>query len=653
MIWNKRIRTFAYRYQKQMPYHLVILHRAVMDGERGKGEAGLKERAVQGCWDITISSLLYLLAILCLSKLAKASLADLYSLRCLTELVGFSSTKNWPKAFSELLEAIKRVPNADGDFGNWADMAGATENLMVPKRRLEWEIKRQIGGNDLLIIGGPSLFLVTELSTELFRFWNSTSNWGFQFVKYGVGSYLSLKFMFKGGRSRGPRFRSPLDGGRFLLCQATVCWGGQGRWIRSRGDAYASSLSIGFPSFSVSGKGDKGENYRILWAFPAQLRWNAKKATSRGARVISKIPLWKSYNSNLVSGPTGLGTVSGGQILWSVGLPKGNGGMQRFSWAERRLSLECKGIRKRETIGINSTLGVFDLIIRADMSANLIHVWYISLLEDFDAIYTYGKGNCVLGFLYRCLCKLDRYVEQDLRAPLDALWCTLFDLSQLPIHVLLTYLDQLDFMASDQEVDNMTTRVLEGPPSSPAQYTSVMRKVQIILRRCMISLTFAVQPSHRRPQQLVPKHGARGVKKDAIRLPGGRAHGGCAPTPPHPGRQGRVDLGSYVPHDPFDSPSGDASIFSLGLTPITLSHRVEQSQTFSDVQNISMQEDHSNVRQYVTAITQMVFYELSMLYPDIEEDGVDDDIADAIMTYPVHLTKTLVIMMRKMTIALP
>ncbi|KAI5677414.1 hypothetical protein M9H77_08364 [Catharanthus roseus] len=87
-----------------MPYHLAILHRPVLDGERGKGEAGLEERAVQGRGDIASkqqsspfrtdynNSLLYLLAMLCLSKLAKASLAALYSLRCSTELSSFSSS---------------------------------------------------------------------------------------------------------------------------------------------------------------------------------------------------------------------------------------------------------------------------------------------------------------------------------------------------------------------------------------------------------------------------------------------------------------------------------------------------------------------------------------------------------------------------------
>ena len=51
-------------------------------------------------------------------------------------------------------------------------------------------------------------------------------------------------------------------------------------------------------------------------------------------------------NSNLVSGPTGQGTVSGRQFLWGVGLPKGNGGVQRFPRARRRLALECKGRRE-------------------------------------------------------------------------------------------------------------------------------------------------------------------------------------------------------------------------------------------------------------------------------------------------------------------
>ncbi|KAI5656292.1 hypothetical protein M9H77_25085 [Catharanthus roseus] len=48
--------------------------------------------------------------------------------------------------------------------------------------------------------------------------------------------------------------------------------------------------------------------------------------------------------------------------------------------------------------------------------------------------------------------QLDKHVEQDPRTLLCAMWCTLFDLSQLFTHVLLTYRDQLDFMSFDQFV---------------------------------------------------------------------------------------------------------------------------------------------------------------------------------------------------------
>ena len=133
---------------------------------------------------------------------------------------------------------------------------------------MEWEIKRRIGGNGLSIIGGPSLFPVTELSTELFRFWNSISSWGFRFVKCGAGSSLSTSSGSREGDRGDPDFKSPLYGGRFLSYQARVCWGGQGRRIGSRGDAYASSLSIGFPSFAVSGEGDKGEAPNMFYPQP-------------------------------------------------------------------------------------------------------------------------------------------------------------------------------------------------------------------------------------------------------------------------------------------------------------------------------------------------------------------------------------------------
>ncbi|KAG9438799.1 hypothetical protein H6P81_021279 [Aristolochia fimbriata] len=58
----------------------------------------------------------------------------------------------------------------------------------------------------------------------------------------------------------------------------------------------------------------------------------------------------RNYNGPKVAkflvGTYGPGTVSGRQFLWGVGLPKGNGGVQRFPRAGRRLALECKGRRE-------------------------------------------------------------------------------------------------------------------------------------------------------------------------------------------------------------------------------------------------------------------------------------------------------------------
>ncbi|KAI5682608.1 hypothetical protein M9H77_03836 [Catharanthus roseus] len=68
-------------------------------------------------------------------------------------------------------------------------------------------------------------------------------------------------------------------------------------------------------------------------------------------------------------------------------------------------------------------------------------------------------------------------------ASLGAIWCTSFHCSQLPTHTLVTYRDQLDFMPSDQEVDDMASRVIQEPHSSPSQIASFAKKVQTIIRR--------------------------------------------------------------------------------------------------------------------------------------------------------------------------
>ena len=42
----------------------------------------------------------------------------------------------------------------------------------------------------------------------------------------------------------------------------------------------------------------------------------------------------------------GVGTVPGRQFLWGRGLPKSNGGVQRFPQAGRESVVECKGRRE-------------------------------------------------------------------------------------------------------------------------------------------------------------------------------------------------------------------------------------------------------------------------------------------------------------------
>ncbi|KAI5653464.1 hypothetical protein M9H77_30651 [Catharanthus roseus] len=63
-----------------------------------------------------------------------------------------------------------------------------------------------------------------------------------------------------------------------------------------------------------------------------------------------------------------------------------------------------------------------------NFSGRLVHVRYLSLLEDFEAISTYSWSSCVL---------------------------SLFD---CPIMTMTSML---------QEVDDMATRVIQGPSSSP------------------------------------------------------------------------------------------------------------------------------------------------------------------------------------------
>ncbi|KAL8480805.1 hypothetical protein ACS0TY_027367 [Phlomoides rotata] len=94
----------------------------------------------------------------------------------------------------------------------------------------------------------------------------------------------------------------------------------------------------------------KGSSARFVHGGVRRGRENASSQCSStrryGAEVTHAILPGKARTTFKQKGPTGQGTVSGRQFLWGVGLLKGNGGVQRFPWAGRRLALECKGRRE-------------------------------------------------------------------------------------------------------------------------------------------------------------------------------------------------------------------------------------------------------------------------------------------------------------------
>ncbi|KAI5652290.1 hypothetical protein M9H77_29477 [Catharanthus roseus] len=135
------------------------------------------------------------------------------------------------------------------------------------------------------------------------------------------------------------------------------------------------------------------------------------------------------------------------------------------------------------------------------------------------------------------------------------------------------------------EVDDMASVVIQEQPSSPSQTAVFAKKVQTIIRRCMVFIggtlgctpsqhniqqTFPVQPSHRRPREHVLDWGACGVKRGARKQLGCGAGGRRPPIPHFQGRQGYVEVergeGSGVV-DPFDCLNLDIPSFSFGLTP--------------------------------------------------------------------------------------
>lgn len=89
------------------------------------------------------------------------------------------------------------------------------------------------GGNGLSIIGGPSLEPVTELSTELFRFLNSISSWGFRFEGYPILCGSLDQFRFKGGEGTQTLDLFSMAGGFFRI-KSVLGRPGKTDWIERR-----------------------------------------------------------------------------------------------------------------------------------------------------------------------------------------------------------------------------------------------------------------------------------------------------------------------------------------------------------------------------------------------------------------------------------
>ena len=91
---------------------------------------------------------------------------------------------------------------------------------------------------------------------------------------------------------------------------------------------------------------------KTLWSFiipwgeafmhTMQLRWKAKGLLPWGLSMDRR---YHSERGRILILCQGQGTLSSRKFLWEVGLPKGNGGARKFPRGERRLTLECKGMR--------------------------------------------------------------------------------------------------------------------------------------------------------------------------------------------------------------------------------------------------------------------------------------------------------------------
>ncbi|KAI5682655.1 hypothetical protein M9H77_03883 [Catharanthus roseus] len=261
----------------------------------------------------------------------------------------------------------------------------------------------------------------------------------------------------------------------------------------------------------------------------------------------------------------------------------------------------------------------------SDFSGNLVHVRYLSLLEDINTIRTYrwvvhgSFGGCTtdreslsltidLGMVaYTSILRPQLITDVQTCTGSILGGMTTLTGGQHASHVeawlqwRLRVKDGPALAAETsmlQEVDDMASVVIQQPPTKLHRWPCSRRTCRRLFRGAwsLSAVLWAALHhstiSNRRslynhrvavPGSIYRTGSARGVKMGARRWPGRGAGGRRPPVPPFPNRHEHVDPGHVEVErgegsgagqpiiNPFDSPNLDIPSFSLGLTPTSQS----------------------------------------------------------------------------------
>lgn len=158
-----------------------------------------------------------------------------------------------------------------------------------------------------------------------------------------------------------------------------------------------------------------------------------------------------------------------------------SGGRLKMSWLQRVFQ-QLPSQADEEMIRQYARAHILQLMggmVFADKTSSLVHLMFLPLLEDFGAAGCYSWGAACLAWLYRQLClaadataqeiggaiillqvwawdrfphiaPVRRFTSWEGMRPLACRWCTDFDVTQLPTHVVGLYRDALDRQTPEQ-----------------------------------------------------------------------------------------------------------------------------------------------------------------------------------------------------------